>query len=251
IPNPIDILNGTVKGAGDIVRGALGLGPTKSNASSKSQFRLDDFKGEVLGKGLAEDNRFEMFIGIPPCLTTWGQYMQGSIIRIESVSFPPLSLYVKQRRTYGAAEPMPVSADYGGEAGLTVTFLIDRDMNTKKMFDAWMDSIVDTDSQTVSYPDSYTTMLGIHQLDRTDGSVYETVIRDAFPKSLGAMTVSQNAQGNFMRLPVTFGYRKWICHEVASQKSATQMDAASLAAHGGDVVKSVNDQIRSRATALQ
>lgn len=251
---PINGLNNVVSSVGDVARDALGIGKTKSNGTSKAQFSLDDFKGEVLGKGLAEENRFEVFIGIPPCLSgtggTWGKHMQSSLIRIESVVFPPLQLYVKDRKTFGAAQPVPVSMDYGGESGITITFLLDRDMNTKKMFDAWMDSIVDSETQTVAYPDDYRTLIGIHQLDKLDGSVYEAIIRNAYPKIVSPLQATHTAHGTFHRLVVTFAYRKWTCKEVDAAALAADSAAASIASKGGDVVKSVSDQINQRATNL-
>jgi hypothetical protein len=244
---PIDALNGAVNGVGNIVRGALGLGATKSNSNAPAKFTVNDFKGEVLGKGLAEENRFEVFIGIPPCLSgssPWGKSMQGSIIRVESVTFPALTLHVKQRKIFGASESMPTGMDYGGEQGLAITFLIDRDMMTKKMFDAWIGSIVDTTTQTVAYPDQYRTMVGVHQLDRTDGSVYEAVIQDAYPKHVSSLQGTANS-GNFHRLQVIFAYRKWYCNEV--QLASEAANSASIFNKTlGNPIQSVSNQISQK-----
>lgn len=248
--NPIDILNNGVNSVGNSVRDLFGLGATKSNADRKAQFSLDDFKGEVLGKGLAQENRFEVFIGIPPCISSYRSQMQGSLIRVESVQFPALQLFTKQRKTYGPGQNVPIAMDYGGEQGVTVVFLLDRDMNTKKMFDAWMGCIVDLDSQTVAYPETYKTLLGIHQLDKTDGSVYEAIIQDCYPRVVSSMTGNMSAQG-FQRVAVTFSYRKWSCKQVEAQKLSVSSAAASLVSKGGDAVKSVSDQINQRAANLQ
>src|SRR6185312_9716098 len=139
----------------------FGFGHTKSDGFNKSYATLDAFKGEVLGKGNASENRFDMTVTSPMCLagTSWIQYAQAANIRIESVQFPALHIITKQRHTFGASAPMPVAADYGGEQGITVTYLCDRNMKIKGMFDAWISSIVDTSSQTVAYPDTYTTKI--------------------------------------------------------------------------------------------
>lgn len=249
---PIDALNGAVNGVGKAVRNAIGLGDAKSNGTSQAQFSVNDFKGEVLGKGLAEENRFELFLGIPPCISgssTWGKSMQGSLIRVESVTFPAFNLHIKQRKIFGASESMPTGMDYGGEQGIAVTFLIDRDMMTKKMFDAWMGCIVDVDKQTVAYPDTYQTMMGIHQLDRSDGSVYEAVIQNVYPKHVASLQATA-ASGNFHRLQVIFAYRKWTCSEVELAKEAANSAAIFNKTLGGDTINSVSDQMRSRATAI-
>jgi hypothetical protein len=247
--NPIGLLNGAVSSVGNEVRDFLGIGKTKSNATSQAMFSLDDFKGEVLGNGLAEEDRFEVLMGVPPCLAggnPWGQSMQSSLKRVESTSFPPMTLFVKQRKIFGAASQVPVSLDYGGESGLSITFLVDRDMNTKKMFDAWMGSIVDLDSQTVAYPASYSTTITLNQLDRTDGVVYQTQITDAYPKIIGPMTLAMTSQGAYHRLTITFAYRKWKCLQVTQQALSAQSEAASLVANGGNMLQSVTSKITAQ-----
>lgn len=250
---PIDALNSIPQSIDNAVLGALGLGVAKSNAAEKSKFTIKDFKGEVLGKGLAEESRFEVFIGVPNCLlgsSPWGKYMQGSLLRIESVQFPALSLHVKQRKIFGPSHPVPVGMDYGGEQGITITFVMDRDMKTKSMFDAWMDSIVPFETQTLAYPADYKTDMMISQLDKSDGSVYMAVVEDVFPRVVSAMNGNANGK-DFQRVQVTFAYRKWSSRDVQSYKTAAASAASNLVSQGGSALQSITNQVQSRATALQ
>jgi len=248
---PINALNGAVSGVENAIVGAFGFGHTKSDGFNKSYATLDAFKGEVLGKGNASENRFDMTVTSPMCLagTSWIQYAQAANIRIESVQFPALHIITKQRHTFGASAPMPVAADYGGEQGITVTYLCDRNMKIKGMFDAWISSIVDTSSQTVAYPDTYTTKIELSQLDRADMVVYTVSLTDAFPKTVSTMNANQHSS-EFQRFQVTYGYRKWSCNEVEYYRQVSAAQNAKSANLGGDVKKSLSDAINSRATAL-
>jgi hypothetical protein len=247
---PINALNGAVSSIENSVVGLFGFGHTKSNGSEKSYQTLDAFKGEVLNKGNASENRFELMVNTPKCLSaTLAMQTQAANLRVESVQFPALNLITKNRHTFGAPQPMPVAADYGGEHGITVTYICDRDMNVKKMFDGWINSIVDNDSQTVAYPDTYTTQMSIAQLDRQDMVVYTVTLKDVYPKTVSAMNANQHS-GDWQRVQVTFAYRKWVSQEAAYFQQLKNLQAAKVASLGGDAVKSLSDQISSRATAI-
>jgi len=250
---PIDALNSIPQSIDNAVLGALGLGVAKSNAPQKGTFSIKDFKGEVLGNGLAEEARFEIMIGTPPCLaggSPWGKDMRGSLVRVESCQFPALSLHMKQRKIFGPSHPVPVGMDYGGEQGITVTFVLDRDMKTKNMFDAWMDSIVSFETQTVAYPATYKSDMFVNQLDRSDGSVYQVIVEDVFPRAVSSMNGNANGK-DFQRVQVTFAYRKWASRDVQSYKSAAASATANLVSQGGSAIKSVTNQMTSQATNLQ
>lgn len=239
---PINGLNNVVNSAGNVVRDALGIGATKSNGTSKSYNTLDTFKGEVLGKGQADESRFELYVATPKCLAgnsngAWGRYMQAANIRVEHVLFPGMNVLTKQRKIFGATQPMPVGMDYGGEAGIVVTYLCDRDMNVKSMFDAWMAKIVDTNTQTVAYPDTYTTTIEIAQLDRLDWNVYIASIKDAYPRAVSSMQ-GNSGSNQFQRFQVNFGFRKWENNMVSYYNAFTAAQNASSLAKGGDIVKS-------------
>ena len=59
----------------------------------------------------------------------------------ESANFPPLNINTKAQRIYGPAYQRPVGSDYGGD-GISLTFHVDRQMLVKRLFDAWMETIV-------------------------------------------------------------------------------------------------------------
>lgn len=178
---------------------------------SKSDNTLDKFKAEIFkGSGVAESDRFEIYIGRPKCLSGDPKYDKVGLAALyaEQVAFPPLSLFVKQCRIFGPAQQRPITADYGGD-GMTISFLMDRNFDIKGMFDKWMGGIVDPEKHTLSYQDNYVCDIEIRQVDRKDNVVYKVKLQDAFPRSMMQMDMNQSNAGQFHRLMVSFSYHKW------------------------------------------
>jgi hypothetical protein len=244
---PINGINGAVNAAGDVVRDALGIGKTKSSASGRAKDGFENFKQEVLDTGLANESRYEVFFGTPTCLigSPYAQYLRSTLMRVESVTYPPQMLQTKARHTFGVPRPMPTGMDYGGSSGVTMTIVMDRDMNSKKLFDYWMDSIVSYDTQLVAYSDTYTTDVVIGQLDKLDGTIYTVALEDAYPKIVSSMSGSAGSQG-FQKVTVTFAYSKWSCVDIESKKLQGAVESQQLINAGGiPAVNNVLGQAKS------
>lgn len=185
--------------------------PIRKKRMTKSTNTLAAFKAQILnGSGVAESDRFEIYIGRPKCLTGDPDFDQVGLAALyaEQVAFPPLSLFVKQCRIFGPAQQRPITSDMGGD-GMTISFLMDRNFDIKSMFDTWMGGIVDPEKHTVSYQDNYVTDIEIRQVDRAENVVYKVKLKDAFPRSMMQMDMNQANAGQFHRLMVSFSYHKW------------------------------------------
>ena len=195
-----------------------------------STFNISNFRAEVLGKGLARTNRFEVVFNIPKGITLMPKYTTvynppntsiwqqignvlgtvgaiGGIIRnkglgsavatnvisiltgaqkdrpvnltddrrvcllCETTNLPALNISVKNQRIFGPAYQRPVTSEYGGE-GLSFTFHVDREMTVKRLFDAWMQTIVNPETFTVAFPESYVCDITINQLDEFNNITY-------------------------------------------------------------------------------
>jgi hypothetical protein len=118
-----------------------------------------------------------------------------------------------------------VGVDYGGD-NLSITFLVDRELNTKLFFDGWMDTIVTpTQSQnpawhTTNYRSNYIGSIIINQLDESDTVVYSVTVYDAFPIAVNPMQVDSNLTNTVHKLNVTFNYRYWDLNTIAPNTKA-------------------------------
>lgn len=201
-------------------------------------FNLQNFKAIVLGEGLARTNRFEVFIQPPRILAPESvsilQENQRVSLLCEQASFPQLNINTKQYRIYGPAYPRPVTSEYGGE-GLPMTFHVDRNMLTKRFFDAWITSVVSDTNYNVSYKENYVSdSVEIAQLDEAENITYQIRLIDAFPRSMNIMELNNSAQSQTHRLTVLFAYRKWEVLDVGNRGFAENpVTLAQLNASGG------------------
>lgn len=173
-----------------------------------AHFSLSKFKSQVLGKGLARSNRFEVLILPPQGLRANRNSSDTVSLLCEQASFPMLSINTKPFRIYGPSYQRPTGIEYGGE-GLPFTFHVDREMKVKNFFDEWMQLIVNKDTFNVTYQREYITDITIKQLDEADNVTYTAVLKDAFPRNMNLMDLNHSSQSQTHRLTVLFAYRKW------------------------------------------
>jgi len=174
-----------------------------------SSFSLKNFQAEVLGKGLARPNRFEVDINVPPGMP--GGYKNfGRTVSLlcEESNFPPLIITTKAYRIFGPAYQRPVSAEFGGE-GISMTFHVDRTMKVKRFFEEWSHIIVEKNTYLLGYQNEYIVNILIKQLDEQDNITYKCNLYEAFPRSINIMQLNQAVQNQTHRLTVMFAYRYW------------------------------------------
>jgi hypothetical protein len=184
---------------------------------------LDKFKAEVRTRGLAKPNRFEVNILVPPSIASseLGPYSLTSensrlvSLFCESANLPTQTINVKQQRIIGPAYQRPVGTDYGGE-GISMTFLVDQQMEVKAFFDSWMAKIVNPNQYYVSYQSEYAASIKIDQLDEKNNITYAVELIEAFPRSVAMMELNNSTQNQVHKLNVTFAYRKWIAAKMSS-----------------------------------
>ena len=165
---------------------------------SQSNFSLANFKSEVLGKGLARVNRFEVVMPRPKLLNqrTEQRGQNGAIVGGERIAT-------------STPYQRPVVSDYGGD-GLPMTFHLDRAMSVKRFFEDWGRFIINRDTFNVAFQEQYIVDIEIYQLDEFNNRTYGIKILEAFPRSQNQIELNHGAVGQTHRLIVLFSYRKWM-----------------------------------------
>ncbi|NBW58460.1 hypothetical protein EBR43_11950 [bacterium] len=171
-------------------------------------FSVDNFKQNVLKKGLARLNNFEVVISPPASLAGAWDTRNDISLMCESTTLPQLSISVRPLKIFGPSHQRPHAIEFGGE-GLPFTFLVDQNMTQKKFFDQWMASIVDFEQFTVNLNDNYKTTIQIYQLDNQSKRVYAIELLEAFPRSMNMMELNQGSRDQFHRCNVNFTFRRW------------------------------------------
>jgi len=176
-----------------------------------ANFSITEFQTEIRLRGLAKPNRFEILFPTPKGLSELTSTLRtNKLVNLfcESTNLPSKTIGVKQQRIYGPAYQRPFNSEYGGE-GITMTFLLDTDMDVKGFFDAWTNIIIDPFQYFVHYPDNYAVPITIFQLDEKDKVTYAITLEDAFPRSVALLDLNQSTQNQVHKLNVTFSYRRW------------------------------------------
>ena len=172
-------------------------------------FSIENFRATVAETGLARKNRFEVTLAAPPRVLEGLDFTNQALsLMAESAVLPEMNINAEVFSAWGPAIHRPKSINYGGF--MMLAFHLDQDMRVKKLFDTWMESIVDGRQYTVSYQRDYIApFVTIAQLDDQDNEVYVVTLEEAFPAAQTQLDVNHGLQNAFHLLQVNFRYRRW------------------------------------------
>ena len=109
---------------------------------------------------------------------------------------------------------------------VTMSFYMLNDYGVKKYFDKWASLMVDEERGNIAYKDQYQKHVTIHQMakpqarlgtdlgplsidfDLLGNSIYSVELEDAFPTTLGAISLSNDAD-QLVEFSVQLSYTKW------------------------------------------
>jgi len=173
-----------------------------------SNFNLNNFMTEVRRSSVSRSDRFEVQITPPATLQGFTKDSKLVSLYCDITNLPGMSVSTKGLKLYGPAYQRPISSEFNGEA-INMTFYLDRDMNVKAFFDAWMFKVVNPNSFNVSYSQDYIAEIKISQLNENDDETYAIYLEDAFPRAMSLVDLSAGAVNQAGRLNMTFAYRRW------------------------------------------
>ena len=91
---------------------------------------------------------------------------------------------------------------------VTFSFLLTNDYYIKKIFDKWMNSIVDKESYTTLYDADYKVDMIIQQLDQQNNVVFGIKLINAFPVSISDIPLDTSATDQNQKVSVTMTYQE-------------------------------------------
>jgi hypothetical protein len=172
--------------------------------SSSSQ--IDKFRSEISSSGVARTNMFEVKLSPPGQVNN--ALAQSLVLRCESMAMPGINLAtVDDNNIYGPTRSIVEGVTYADEAGLT--FLMDKNYEIRKYFQAWIELAYNPSSWNLKYYDDYASgHIEIYQLDQNHQPVFGVKLWEAYPKNYGPIELSQ-ANNELVKLTVNFNYRYW------------------------------------------
>lgn len=166
-------------------------------------FSYEKFKSRIKEKGVARNNRFNVNIALPESLGV--SYDAFSIMLVcTSVSLTGVNVASEPVKLYGESVEVPYDRNF---SGVSFTFVVTSDMKERKLFDDWIDFIQNPTTRTFRYIDEFKAReVKIEVLDLKDNPKYEITLYDAFPKTIGALSLSSEDNGA-MTFNVDMDYR--------------------------------------------
>lgn len=164
---------------------------------------LSKFISQIKEGGLARQNRFTVELSIPSGMPNL--YKEFDIVHLfcEQATLPGIAVITQPIRTYGEIREMVSDRTF---ENITLTFLVDSKMLVKKVFDEWMDIVINPVTRLAGYYDQYATTMFIRVQDTQNRDTYVSVLHEAYPKSIQAISLDNNSK-DVMRLAVTFAYK--------------------------------------------
>ena len=165
--------------------------------------------------GFSRPSRYEVLI-IPPRGSnnnpTSGDISNNKTIRetslaCENISFPGRNIdTTTDTNIYGPTREIASGFSY---AEVSATFRCSSDMREKLYFETWQKQSFNTQTWSMQYYEDYIGAVQIFQLDENNNRKYGVELVEAFPKTIGAMTLDYSNGNEINKLPVTFSYRWW------------------------------------------
>ena len=93
---------------------------------------------------------------------------------------------------------------------VSMSFILTNDYYIKTLMDNWMSSIVDMDIYRVGYKKEFSANVVIQQLDKNDIPIYGVTLENAYPTTLGSISLDNNSENTIQKLSVTFAYDNYI-----------------------------------------
>lgn len=155
-------------------------------------------------------------------------------ITCEAATLPGRGLATKEMRTYGPVRKTPTGDQSYAE--MAMSFIVSHEMQEKKFFEAWQQSVFNPISHDMNYYNEYVTTIDIFQLSpRADSRQYDIAYKDwfqqhdypseriygvrlfeAYPSIIGDLGLSYGEMDSYHKLPITMVYRKWLELDVQS-----------------------------------
>lgn len=223
-----------------------------------SRASIDDLKS-VIGKrkGLATPNRFIVHFSFPRVAnfeTDIIGYAASSLtgnfnkrkdqakfdgrdtsILCDSCTIPGKTIETLSHKLDGYRQSVQFASGYSNE-NITFSFYITNDYYIKKIFDKWLNSIVDPESYTTLYDADYKVDMIIQQLDQQNNVVYGVKLRNAFPVNVSSITLDTSAVDTPQKLTVTMTYE-----DVTAEGALSSVLTKSKSFFGklGDTIESI------------
>ena len=184
----------------------------------------------ILPKGVGEDEFPNILTEkrrttIEGDLNAQSEVQRGLRAYVEAVDMPGRALDTTDFRIYGPKRQIVTGHSFSGE--ITMSVYCDKYLRQRSFFEIWQKAAFDQGSNNVHFYDEYTGGLRIYQLgsfagnDDKDRIAYGVELFEVFPKTISAVSYSNEAENQIQKISVSLAFRNWINITMDRQGSYT------------------------------
>lgn len=196
-------------------------------------FNVQNFSDNLAARGTLQTNKFEVRMTAPNVFFTndivvpagrrsgFLETSRNLRFRAESVNLPGVLIDAYETRRHGVGPQQKFGTNVRFSE-FSVTFIEEGSSNIYEFFYYWINSIFDTggymSTTTVatpiptyltSYKSEYITDVEVRVYDNQGNQKNSVTFIEAFPLSLGDVSLSWSDNNRLFRTSVTFGYTQW------------------------------------------
>ena len=165
---------------------------------------IDDFKANLIGGG-ARANQYRVTVTAPPGIAIGLDVRRTSFLvtasNLPAQTLAEIAIPFRGRSIY-------IAGDRSFDDPWTTTFINDTDFMIRNAMERWSNGINDLAAGTgVIAPADYQTDLTVEHLDRDDTVLKSYIFRSAWPTSVSAIELTNEAAGAMETFDVTWRYQ--------------------------------------------
>jgi hypothetical protein len=194
----------------------------------------NEFRSLVKTQGLVTASHFSVIL---PSIVD-GQDTKTISMQCEMSALPGLNIMTNELRAFGEITEYAYGVTY---PGISMSFYVTQDFDTRTYFREWMRKVFDNDSRTVGYYTSYVKPITILVQDRSGKEVHKVVLHEAFPKSIADISLAYSDHSP-LKVNVMIQYKWWSNSEASMGPPAppTPGRASEGLANGTGVIGGIN-----------
>lgn len=169
-------------------------------------FNVNKFRASFRSSEPFKASAYEVIIpSLPEELRSKGLIDIRSIkYRCSKANLPIKSAGTTELKTYGPVRQVA----YGSvHEDVTLTFILSDNLKERELFLAWLELMCPDSKGDAAYYDSYTSTVTINTYNKNGAKSSECALVEAYPKTVGEVTLDWEDKNSISTIDVTFVYR--------------------------------------------
>ena len=166
---------------------------------------IDDMKAVVGNQGgFARTNFFAVTFNGPGTIGKPDPVIVNALCESAQLPGRSISTFEHGMTTHAIKRPYGYIND-----DVTLTFYVTNDFYIKKIWEQWLNTVVNDVNDKIGYRDDYAHDITISVLNLNHNEIHQVTLQKAFPIGINAIELSNSSENELMRLTVTITYDKY------------------------------------------